>query len=89
VKDGFTQKELDDTKKGILQNNKIDRAKDDRLVGIITSNLDINRNMQWDKNIEQAVQELSLLQVNMAVKKYLKATNFSIIKAGDSSKFTD
>lgn len=86
IKHGFTQKELDDTKKGFLQNNKIDRAKDDRLVGVLTENLDINRDMQWDKKLEQTIQNLNLLEVNMVVKKYLDKSNFSIIKAGDSSK---
>ncbi len=83
---GFTQQELDDVKKGILQNNKIDRAKDSRLVSTLTGDLDLNRNMQWDKKYEQAIRDMTLFQVNNAVKKYWKRDNISVVKAGDSTK---
>jgi zinc protease len=86
LKDGFTQKELDDVKKGILQNNKLSRAKDDRLVRTLANDLDLNRTMQWDKKYEQAIRDLNLFQVNNAVKKYWKKDKISVVKAGDSAK---
>ena len=89
LKDGFTQKELDDVKKGILQNSRIDRAKDNRLVRTLAGNLDLNRTMQWDKKYEQAIRDLTLFQVNNAVKKYWLKDKISIVKAGDSAKMKD
>lgn len=86
LKDGFTQKELDDVKKGILQNNKLDRAKDARLVRTLAADLDLERSMQWDKKYEQAIRDLTLFQVNNAVKKYWLRDKISIVKAGDSEK---
>ncbi|MCF6288945.1 MAG: insulinase family protein [Proteobacteria bacterium] len=86
LKDGFTQQELDDARKGSLENNKIDRAKDDRLVRALAGNIDLNRSMQWDKKYEQSIRDLTLFQVNNAVKKYWVRENISIVKAGDSSK---
>jgi zinc protease len=86
LKDGFTQKELDDVKKGILQNTKIDRAKDARLVRTLAGDLDLERNMQWDKKYEQAIRDLTLFQVNNAVKKHWDRDNISVVKAGDSTK---
>ena len=86
IESGFTQQELDDAKKGMLQNTRIDRAKDGRLVRTLAGNLDLGRNMQWDKKFEKAIEDLTLLQVNMAVKKYFKPENISIMKAGDSAK---
>ncbi|MCF6319191.1 MAG: insulinase family protein [Proteobacteria bacterium] len=86
LEEGFTQQELDDVKKGILQNNKLDRAKDARLVRTLADDLDLNRTMQWDKKYEQAVRDLTLFQVNNAVKKYWVRDNISVVKAGDSTK---
>ncbi len=86
LNDGFTQQELDDVKKGVLENYKLDRAKDARLVRTLAGNLDLERNMQWDKNYEQAVRELTLFQVNNAVKKYWVRDDISVVKAGDSTK---
>lgn len=88
LKDGFTQKELDDVKKGVLQNNKIDRAKDARLVRTLAGDLDLERTMQWDKKYEQSVRDLTLFQVNNAIKKYWKRDDISVVKAGDSAKMT-
>ncbi len=86
LEEGFTQQELDDVKKSILQNNKLDRAKDARLVRTLAADLDLNRTMQWDKKYEQAVRDLTLFQLNNAVKKYWVRDQISVVKAGDSTK---
>jgi zinc protease len=86
IEDGFSQQELDDARQGILQNTRIDRAKDNRLVGTLTSNIDLNRTMQWDKNYEIAIRDLKVEQVNAAFRKYYSLDKFSIIKAGDRAK---
>jgi zinc protease len=44
--------------------------------------------MQWDKNYEKAVMDLSVEDVNTAVKRHLSMEGISIIKAGDSEKIT-
>ena len=85
---GFTQQELNDARTGILQNSRIDRAKDGRLVRTLSGNIDLNRTMQWDKNYEKAVMDLSVEDVNTAVKRHLSMEGISIIKAGDSEKIT-
>ncbi len=85
---GFTQQELDDARKGVLQNNRIDRAKDDRLANNLANFIDLDRTQQWNKQYEQAIEDLTILQVNMAFNKYVNADSFSIIKAGDAKKMT-
>jgi zinc protease len=86
IEDGFSQQELDDARQGILQNTRIDRAKDNRLVGTLASNIDLNRTMQWDKNYEIAIRDLKVEQVNAAFRKYYSLDKFSIVKAGDRAK---
>ena len=86
MQDGFTQQELDDARKGVLENAKLDRAKDGRLVRTLSNNIDLERTMMWDKNYEDALKSLTVEQVNVAFGKYFPLENFSIVKAGDSSK---
>ncbi|MGJ8662301.1 MAG: M16 family metallopeptidase [Marinicella sp.] len=86
IEDGFSQEELDNAKKSILQNNRIDRAKDDRLARNLASFIDLDRTQQWNKQYEQAITDLTLLQVNMAFNNYVKPESFSVIKAGDAKK---
>ncbi len=86
VKDGFTQKELDDAVKGVLQGNRIDRAKDSRLVSTLTGNIDLNRDMSWGKEYEDKLRTLKAEDVNKAFRKHIKLSDISIIKAGDKAK---
>lgn len=84
--EGFTEQELADAKKAVLQNNVLDRAKDARLAGTLQSNIDLERTMQWQKNLEQSISELTVEDVNAAFKKHIVPEKLSIVKAGDESK---
>jgi len=86
IDEGFTQQELDDARAGVLQNNRIDRAKDNRLASQLAGYIDLNRNQQWNKKYEKAIEDLTILQVNMTFNKYVNADSFSIVKAGDAKK---
>ncbi len=86
IDDGFTQEELDAAVKGMVQNRRIDRAKDSRLVGTLAGNLDLDRTMEWDKEFEQAIKSLTVEDINKAFREHLSLDNISIIKAGDKSK---
>ncbi len=83
---GFTQQELDDARNGVLQNNRIDRAKDNRLASQLANYIDLDRTQAWNKKYEEAIQNLTILQVNMAFNKYVNMDSFSIITAGDAKK---
>jgi zinc protease len=85
---GFTQQELDDARTGVLQNSRIDRAKDGLLVRTLSGNIDLNRTMQWDKNYEKTLMALSLKDINSAIKRHLSMEDISIIKAGDAGEIT-
>lgn len=86
LKDGFTQDELDKARDGALQNSRIDRSKDARLVNSLAGNLDLERSMQWSKEYEEKLKQLSLKDVNDAFRRHIKMDNISIIKAGDKAK---
>lgn len=84
--EGFTAEELADAKKAVLQNNVLDRAKDGRLAGTLQSNIDLERNMQWQKSLEQKIRDLTVDAVNAAFKEHIVPEKLSIVKAGDKSK---
>lgn len=84
--DGFTDDEINNAKTGLLQGKKVSRSQDQELVGRLVLNLDLDRNMQWYKNYESRMTELTADDVKRAMNKYIKLENFSIIKAGDMSK---
>ena len=83
---GFTQDELNDARKGVLQHRKLGRANDNALVYRLSRNLYIGRTMQFSKQIDDNISALSLEQVNAAMKKWIKPDKISYIQAGDFGK---
>ena len=84
--DGFTDEEIASAKTGLLQGKKVSRSQDRELVGRLVGNLDLERTMQWNKGYEARMAKLTAKEVKRVMNKYLKLSNFSIIKAGDMSK---
>ncbi|MBV1909464.1 MAG: insulinase family protein [Kangiellaceae bacterium] len=84
--EGFTEEEIESAKKGLLQGKKVSRSQDRELVSRLVSNLDLDRTMQWNKGYESNMAKLTAKEVKRVMNKYVKLSNFSIIKAGDMSK---
>jgi len=84
--DGFTEEEIESAKTGLLQGKKVSRSQDRELVGRLVGNLDLKRTMQWNKGYEDRMSKLTAKEVKRVMNKYIKLSNFSIIKAGDMSK---
>jgi len=86
LKDGFTQQEVDEAKKGFLESRKVQRAQDASLARSLGSELFAHRTMQWDAQFEQKVSALTLDEVNAALRKWIDPARITIIKAGDFAK---
>lgn len=86
LKDGFTQQEVDEAKKGYLESRKVQRAQDAALARALASELYAHRTMQWDAQFEQKVAGLTLDEVNAALRKWIDPAKITIIKAGDFAK---
>ncbi len=83
---GFTADELAAAKSGWSQQRTVQRAQDGGLAGTLNNYLFTKRNLSWDEGYEKNVMDLTVDQVNAAVKKYLKTESINIVKAGDFAK---
>lgn len=86
VTTGFTADELAAAKSGWTQQRTVGRAQDGNLAGTLNNYLFIKRDLKWDESYEKKVADLTVEQVNTAVKKYLDPTKINIVKAGDFAK---
>jgi zinc protease len=86
LKDGFTEAELADAKKGWLQSQQVGRTGDAGLAGRLAGYLSFDRTMGFDKDLEAKVSALTVAQVNEALRVHLKPEAVSVIKAGDFAK---
>ncbi|HMP98373.1 MAG TPA: pitrilysin family protein [Cyclobacteriaceae bacterium] len=84
--EGFTAEEVAAAKSGWLQSRSVSRAQDGTVASMLNNNLFLNRNMTWEKELDNKVQALTAEQINAAMKRHIKPENISMIKAGDFAK---
>jgi zinc protease len=83
LKDGFTAQELAEGKKGLLAFRRLSRAQDRNLAGALASNLDLGRTFEVSAQVDRALEQLTLEQVNAALRKHLRPDSFLSAVAGD------
>lgn len=83
LKEGFSRAELESGKSGLLNFRRLSRAQDDVLAGAWVNNLYLGRTFERSKQVDQALEALTVEQVNGALRKYLKPDGFVIGFAGD------
>ena len=87
--DGFTDDELDIAKQGYLQSRQLARAQDGSLLSMLTQGLYFDRTLAWDAEFEGRVQDLTVEDVNAAVRRHLDLNKMTIVKAGDFAGIGD
>ncbi|NOT00597.1 MAG: insulinase family protein [Phycisphaerales bacterium] len=86
VRDGISAEELTDAKESFAKQIKTQLADDGRVAGMLNSGLHVNRTMDYYKNLYEAVDKLTVAQVNETVKKHINPARLVRVKAGDIKK---
>jgi len=83
LKDGFTQRELDAARKGLLSARQLARAQDTVLASALNNNLYLDRTFAVSQKVDDAIAAATLASVNAALRKYLKPDQFVFAFGGD------
>jgi zinc protease len=83
VDKGFTEVELKLAREGLLEHMVKGRAEDAALAADLNRQLDLNRTMAFDQQLEDRIKALSVADINSTLKKYVDAKKFSVVKVGD------
>ena len=83
LKDGFSAKELDAARNGLLSFRRLSRAQDDVLASQLASNLYLGRSFEISARVDAALAAATPDQVNAALRKYLKPESIDMVFAGD------
>lgn len=86
AREGFTSEELEAARTGWLKSRKVNRASDGSLAGTLSSYFFYGRDLNFDAQREEMVRQLTLEQVNAAMKKHLDYARMISVKAGDFKK---
>ncbi|GCL64435.1 M16 family metallopeptidase [Pseudaquabacterium pictum] len=83
LKDGFTQKELDEGRTGLLNQRRLGRAQDPVVAGALVGNLDLGRRFALQQATDDAIAALTLDQVNAALRRHIDPAKWVVVWAGD------
>ena len=86
VKEGITDEELADAKKGMLDARAVNRAQDAVVAQAWTSYLE--RGLDWteSKTVEEQILALTVEDVNKALRRFADPAGLTIVLAGDREK---
>ena len=82
VKDGFTDKEVQDAKEGVMQERRLGRTEDGRIAGALSGQLFLGRTFATSGAVDAAIEKLTPQDVNAALRKYVKPVEFAFAFAG-------
>ena len=83
LKDGFSARELEEGKQGLLNFRTLSRAQDRNVAGGWARNLDLGRTFAFAAQVDSQLKALTLEQVNAALRKYIEPSKFVVGVAGD------
>jgi len=84
IDQGVTQEELTNAINGWVQAQNVSRAKDTELSTIVNNNLYYDRDINFQKNVEENIKNLTVEDVNRVIKKHFKKyKDWTIVNAGD------
>lgn len=83
LRDGFTAKELEEGKRGLLGFRRLARAQDAGLASSLANNLFLGRDSLLSGRVDDAIAKLSVSDVNAALRKYVTPSSFLAAYGGD------
>jgi len=86
VRDGFTEKEVADAKRAMLQERALSRAQDAHLAAELARQAYLGRTFGFAASVDAEIAGLSTEAVNAALRKYVKPDAFVDVFAGDFAK---
>jgi zinc protease len=86
LKDGFTAKEVEDARNGLLQERLVNRSDDSVLAGAWTNNLDLGRTWTFSKQQEDRLRQLTPADLLAALRRHIDPAKLTVVIAGDPAK---
>jgi zinc protease len=83
LKDGVTDKEVEEAKAAFLAEAKNALASDDGIAAVLGGQLAAGRTMEWVAGFQKKIGALTAAQVNEAFRKHVDPARLVIVEAGD------
>jgi zinc protease len=86
LQDGITEEELTRQKAGLLQQRELQRTSDSSLAQQLSTHTYAGRTMQFTADLEQKLRDLTIEDVNKALRTHIQPERLYIVLAGDFEK---
>jgi zinc protease len=83
VKEGFTQQELDQARGGLLNLRRLSRAQDGSVASQLVFDQRLGRTFAFSKRVDDAIEQLTIEQVNAAWRKHIDPARVVLAWGGD------
>jgi zinc protease len=84
--EGFTQDELDQGRQGLLNFRRLSRAQDSVVAGALAGNLHLQRRFAFAQQVDEAIEKMSLAQLNAAWRRHIRPAELVLAWGGDFRK---
>jgi zinc protease len=89
LREGITQKELDEARKGYFEQVKVQLSNDGPLAGMLARDLFLGRTMKFRADELEKIRNLTVDDVNRVFRKHVKPDGLVEVRAGDFKKTAD
>ena len=86
VKDGITEQELAEAKRGLIEYRAVNRAQDGTLAGSWINFMESGRDWSFSKDMEVAIEKLTVKDVNAAIRRIADPSKMTFVLAADLAK---
>lgn len=86
LQDGITQEELETQSRGLLEQRNLRRTSDRALTGQLATQAFVGRTMEFTQDFEKQIRELTVQDVNAALRRHIDPDRLYIALAGDIEK---
>jgi len=86
LRDGFDKTEVENARRGFLQERMLARSEDAAVAAAWVSNLYLGRTFAFSRRLEDKVRSLTAAQMTETVRRYLDPAKISVVIAGDARK---
>jgi zinc protease len=86
LKEGVTEKEVEEGRKALLETLKVRRGSDAALASMLGDKLHVGRTFAYDADLEKKIGTLTADQVSAAFRKHVDPKKLGIVHAGDFEK---
>lgn len=83
LQEGFSEAEVSEGKKGLLQSRHVARTQDGAVAGRLATLLYLGRTLRWDEDQDRRIASLSARDVVEAVRRHIHPDKLSMVWAGD------